>query len=362
MDKQNDERICVHLMPKEKFSKGFIAFTNDAFPDMNVWFVLYGPERTGYLTSTDCNVVLVERPEDVLLNSVSKKLLHDSNLIILNWVNWRLAAKLFPYHAKMLYLFWGGDLYGAVALEPYSPSRLYKAFLLRHAKGLITLIPGDLDQAERLSKKHGAWHLGLIWDTTKDEAEKNDKCTFNKPIGKTRILVGNSATPSNRHEAVFEMLEPFKNKGIEVLVPLSYGEDEYRGEVMRAGKQLLGDSFVPLLDFMDVDEYEALLSTVTVGVFNHDRQQGMGNIGILMRSGGKIFISQQSPMWHDFAHEGRVVFPTEEIPNLTYEEFIAYSDDSAAKNYEFARLQTRYIEAVSRWSSIYSDYDVRSDS
>lgn len=346
-------------MPKEKFCKGFVSFTNEAFPNHNIWFVLYGPERTGYISPKANNVIFVEDIEDVCTNETSIKLLMESKLIILNWVNWRLAAQLYQFHRKTLYLFWGGEIYGAISQKPWSLQRLYKAALLRSAGSIATLIPGDLSKIEQLSKKHGKWYLSSIFDLA--DLENDDSAVYGlqyrrRSKGPIRVLLGNSATPSNRHIEAFRILASFKDSGIEVLVPLSYGEDAYRAEVIKQGRSFLGDAFVPILGFMDRSQYVNLLASVSIGVFNQDRQQGMGNISILMMQGAKVYISQSSPMWDDFKEEGRVVYPIESISCMTFEEFAAYSEEEAAINHELLKPSTRYNNALARWSVIYSDY------
>lgn len=47
----------------------------------------------------------------------------------------------------------------------------------------------------------------------------------------------------------------------------------------------------PIVDFMDFNEYINFLSTIDIAIFNHKRQQGMGNIITLLGMGKKyIFV------------------------------------------------------------------------
>ena len=348
---------CVHVMPKEKFSKGFVAFTNTAFPDSNIYFILYGPERIGYETPDANNVIFVDDFKSVSLDEANKKILRECSLIVLNWVEWRLAVKLYRYHKKTAFLFWGGDLEGALSNGAKSLSRLSKSLLVRRASSIITLIPGDLANVELLTAKHGNWYLASIYDETECIENRRffDEWKECKPI---RVLVGNSATPSNRHKEIFRLLSEYKNEEIEVLVPLSYGCESYRNEVLQSGRELLGATFRPILDYMNREQYRELLSTISVGVFNHNRQQGLGNIQLLMGNGAKIFIADDGPMWKDFAEEGRIVYPTRLIETMSFADFVEYSEDEAIVNFQFVCRSALYGKSVSEWQKIYFEYGI----
>ena len=54
------------------------------------------------------------------------------------------------------------------------------------------------------------------------------------------ILVGNSATPSNNHIEIFKELQHVALDGRKVIVPLSYGEEDYAVGVVEAGEEVVG--------------------------------------------------------------------------------------------------------------------------
>lgn len=366
MSQASQHPLFVHLMPKEKFSKGFIMFTNDAFPDVDVRFVLYGEEMTGYETPDASNVYFADSAKAVLSDSECRSLLRNCDAIVLNWVNWRFALCLLPFLYKTWLMFWGGDIYSVTsAKQPAGTkgraSRYIKALLVRRAGGVITLIPGDLAEVEKLSKKHGPWYLGKMCGLTAASAEEaaNGHTMVDRADKPLRILVGNSATPTNRHIPVLEALSKYRNEDIEVCAPLSYGDDAYRAEVISAGKRLLGEKFVPMVDYVDIEQYQQFLSTVSVGVFNHNRQQGMGNINGLMRLGAKVFLSKDSPMWDDFAKEGRVFYATEDLPNLPFEDFAVEDKKGAAVNSTLLDPRKTYEKGVQLWTNIYASIGKR---
>jgi dTDP-N-acetylfucosamine:lipid II N-acetylfucosaminyltransferase len=123
------------------------------------------------------------------------------------------------------------------------------------------------------------------------------------------ILIGNSASYENNHIEIFDVLERHVSLADRKLfVPLSYGGDNwYRETIIGLGKRKFGDQFVPLTDFMPIDEYTALLRSCGHVFMNQLRQQGAGNICIIMQNGGKIYMNRRSPLYRWLVAEGGAV-------------------------------------------------------
>src|SRR5690606_37456726 len=112
------------------------------------------------------------------------------------------------------------------------------------------------------------------------------------------ILIGNSASPENNHLDTFKVIrERFDIVGRRIVVPLSYGDMHYREHVVRAGKQLFGDKFQPLLGYMSRAEYFESLSSCGFVVMNHSRQQAIGNVSAALLSGARLFMNPLSPLY-----------------------------------------------------------------
>ena len=144
---------------------------------------------------------------------------------------------------------------------------------------------------------------------------------------------------------MFEALARFKDRDIEIICPLSYGEQEYRESVISLGKQLFAEKFVPLEDFLPYEEYQRLLASIDIAVFNHNRQQGMGNIITHLGLGHKVYLrSDQSP-WTLFENMGVEVHDIAEGIDIEYRP--------SSKNQELIATNfTREILAE-QWAKIY---------
>lgn len=127
------------------------------------------------------------------------------------------------------------------------------------------------------------------------------------------ILLGNSADPSNNHISAFDRIAKFKNSKIKIISPLSYGKKEYAEEVIEKGVAIFGDSFIPITDFMPREQYFDILSKVDIAVFNHDRQQAMGNTISLLGLKKTVFINKKTTQWELFEDKNIKVFDVDDF-------------------------------------------------
>lgn len=125
------------------------------------------------------------------------------------------------------------------------------------------------------------------------------------------ILIGNSSTPSNRHEIAFNQLSKLNLNERNIIVPLSYGDNEYRDKVLTAGKLKFGNKFNPLKEFMSKDSYSQLLSSCSHAIFAHERQQAFGSILTMLLGGAKVFLSRVNPLFNWFNQHKIIVFSLE---------------------------------------------------
>lgn len=130
----------------------------------------------------------------------------------------------------------------------------------------------------------------------------------------TDIMIGNSASVTNNHEYVMNILSKVNIGNRKVVVPLSYsGKKEYVDSVIQAGRELLGANFVPLLDFMPLAEYNKLQASISVALFGNWRQEAIGNIIVALYLGAKVFLSSVNPVYEWAQSHGLVVYELEKL-------------------------------------------------
>ena len=64
---------------------------------------------------------------------------------------------------------------------------------------------------------------------------------------------------------------------------------------------------------MTIDEYINTLSSCSVVIMNHIRQQGLGNIIIMLYLGARVFLRKENPIYGFFKNEGAKIFSIEDL-------------------------------------------------
>ncbi len=148
------------------------------------------------------------------------------------------------------------------------------------------------------------------------------------------VLLGNSATATNNHLEMLEILSLIDLGDRKVLAPLSYGSPEYGDEIEKHGRRLLGRNFFPVRNYMPLDEYNQLITSCSIVIMNQRRQQALGNIGAMLCRGAKVFLDEDNVVYKFFKRKGAYVFSVNEIVERGIEAFASLSDSEKMRNIE----------------------------
>ena len=152
-----------------------------------------------------------------------------------------------------------------------------------------------------------AWNYGSLEDLLKGNRIPE--------INGHNILLGNSASFENNHLEMIDSLKQLDLNNRKIITPLSYGEMNYANAVIDYAQKKLGENFQPLLEFMPLDKYNKIISTCSIVIMNHLRQQGFGNIVTMMYLGAKVFLNKENPIYDFYKNKGAIIFTTDEINN-----------------------------------------------
>ncbi|MEG1088236.1 MAG: TDP-N-acetylfucosamine:lipid II N-acetylfucosaminyltransferase [Bacteroidales bacterium] len=252
---------------------------------------------------------------------------------------------------KMIWIIWGGDLY--FYREPkFLKYQLYEFFrkcTIKKFKYILGL-KGDYLLAQEYYKVKGSWLDGVVYPLHLDEGFKIE----NEENHTLRVLLGNSADPSNNHIEALEMLSRFNHLDMKVFVPLSYGgTPEYIKMVDKAGINLLSDKYIAVKKYMRGKEYNEFLSTIDIMICNHNRQQALGNIFALFNMGKKIFI-RDGITTVDLLNEYKLkFFITQDIERMGIDELAHYDLEDKVKNQTIVRLLYSNSRVISLWNKIF---------
>jgi len=179
---------------------------------------------------------------------------------------------------------------------------------------VVPIIPSEFDLVKSINTSliNAPFEYGNIEDLSINTKAYNVKYANN-------ILIGNSASPTNNHVDAFKHIVRYKQDGQKIIVPLSYGgKKDYIQFVIDKGNYYFGDKFMPILDFMPLMEYNQLISSCGFAVFNHKRQQALGNINAMGYFGAKVFLNGKSPIFKYFKKLGIHVFNINRINNDSF--------------------------------------------
>ena len=295
----------LHICSLDKFIPPFLNFVRDEFPiEENQFYMLGDAEKYSY--EPDFQTFHHRGLKDYwlllrLMCSADKIILHglfNLNILII------LACN--PYLLKKCYwVIWGGDLYSFMFPKntlKYKLIERLRVFVIKRIGFLLTYVKGDVDLARKHYGARGQYietigYLSNIVPSHIPVSENNKKNNIT-------ILVGNSADPTNNHFDALDKLAKFKNENIQIYAPLSYGDKDYAKKVIHYGNSLFADKFIGITEFIPYSEYMYFLKDIDIAVFNHQRQQAMGNTINLLAMGKKVYLREsttQKEFFNDLA-------------------------------------------------------------
>jgi len=285
----------LHISPLEKFIPEFIEFIRDYFDFEEHEFILLDRKNKKYLYKVPSykNIYIISSK---LYAPILALKMYKAKKIFLHGL-WNpivpfLYFQPWLYH-KYYWIMWGGDFY-----FPERQSKL-KRRLIQKIKHFIGFIEKDFDYVVRNYGARGKWYECVVYIRNIKFKETDIKYkNFKKNI--VNIIIGNSATEENDHLEVFKSLKEIisKHENIKIYVPLSYGDQNYANKIVRIGKKMFGNQFVPLTEYMPLNLYIDFLTKMDIGIFNNQRQQALGNIITLLGHGKKVYIRRNTPHWH----------------------------------------------------------------
>lgn len=298
----------------------------------------------------------------------SKALLEDfarCDCLVVHFMDEILAKAVMraPEHLPVVWSGWGGDYYHLILQE----EKLYGPETLKLLKSLGRSI-GWLPYLKKLTRKLVRDPQGVLHSWKKRAIRRIDflstpfledyellkirlggdfqpaytrvfygslerTCAPGTPdVYGDNILVGNSATATNNHLEIFDLLARVELGSRKIVVPLSYGDAGYRDAIISHGRALFGERFHPLIEFMPLDQYNKCIAQCSIVVMGHRRQQGAGNTFTLLYKGAKVFMDEASTVYRYLRNQGAFVYTLNELQTGAASAFEPLTDDQKRKN------------------------------
>ena len=313
--------MIIHIAPATVFLPKFIEAINRNFSHQRHVFFLSNHLLTEDLVGGSkifLEPVSIFRKIPYFLNLITK--LVRSDRIILHGLFdpkvWLLFF-LLPFAVKKsCWVIWGSDLYSHKfnnTTWKHKIREFLKTRIISNLHSMITYLDGDYRNAVKWYGSRATHIECLMYDSNVFSFKPPTKAS---DTSKIRVIVGNSADPTNCHLDVFKKLQLINDPRLEIYCPLSYGDEQYRDFVISTGRDIFGKNFFPLTELLPINDYIEFLSNADIGIFNHPFQQAMGNIINLLGLNKKVFLRENTSQWELFNKLGVGIFSVDE---LTYE-------------------------------------------
>ncbi|MBY8275700.1 TDP-N-acetylfucosamine:lipid II N-acetylfucosaminyltransferase [Vibrio fluvialis] len=259
---------------------------------------------------------------------------------------------LLPFnYNKIVWAIWGGDLYDLFKVKKSIKEKIFdklKISLISKIGYVTTTIPGDYDLLIGNFRTKAIYVENIMYPSHFYREVKGKYSDFIKEE-KVCVQIGNSSDPRNNHLDVLERISDSVKRNISITLPMSYGDKQYSSKVEKYLKDKDDFDFFILKKYLTYDEYNNYLSSVDVAVFNHDRQQAVGNIIALLSLGKKVYIRSDITTYKFLLDKGFFVFDAYDLSDLDKKLCVEKRDTNIlnAKKY-FNRYQLK-----KSWNEVY---------
>ncbi|WP_299626089.1 TDP-N-acetylfucosamine:lipid II N-acetylfucosaminyltransferase [uncultured Tenacibaculum sp.] len=369
----SDKKIA-HVVTDEKFINSVHWQFEEVFPCQNTFFVFVDDFHSSFNHIKFNDGIIKIKKEEESIKLLNKKL-DEYDVVVLHSLSY--------YHSilvnntknldKFVWSFWGGEFYNNPEVRFKFPmvgditnrkllgrnrfmtilksikNRFFKYFQVRKSSwSLISKAAKKIDRiavihredVEMLKEynyvKANAKYIQFSYYPLEYVFKNYDQIDLGN-----NILVGNSATPTNNHGEVFELLSKFSLGDRKIIVPLSYGNEDYAKKVNYLGRNIFKDSFLPLMDFMSFNEYNKLIQQCGIVVINTYRQQAIGNILTLLWMGAKIYLDNRNTFFNYLKRKGFIVLSINEDLNINNSNaLLPLSIDEKKHNRDILKKET----------------------
>ena len=328
--------MIVHLFNDEKFVNSTIENFEGVVKNKNRYIILTNNTLLKYVSPH--KKIEKMKTSNLNLDCIYK----NCNLLIIHFLT---STKLYilkykPRHTKVLWSVWGSDAYNHFSHQDFYES---------HTKEILKK---SVYQSIRFSKIYTLYHL-LRYKVRPIREEKinlkkidfictvipyefeiitkefdlqveqidynysvNEFKNISLPTLGNAVLVGNSATLTNNHLDVFEIIRNLNKK---IIVPLNYGAigyKDYKKNIITNGKNKFKNNFNAIESFINKDEYDKILKSCNTMIMYHIRQQGLGNIYMALYLGIRLFLNKKSVTYKYLKDIGMIVFDLQKDTEL----------------------------------------------
>ena len=342
--------MLLHICDDEKFIDYIINTFISLLPDENIFVIVTNGSELKHVKSKNLNIIVVEKNSLISLK-ILKELESFDAVILHNLIDYYKREIVFnaPKNVKFHWMCWGADIYNFAPLHrsilgdnekgilksktnlnykigkrlellfPFlnhvisknkSGSFYYFKKIAKKIDSVSTVLPNEINTIRKYFNKN-INYIPFKYGTI--ESLLNDTQTI---CSGNNFLIGNSATLSNNHYEALEILYNLNITNYKIYMPLSYGDNEYASIISEHGKQMFGNKFFPVMEFLPITEYNKIFNSCGNVIMNHYRQQGIGNIITAIWKGCRLFLNKKGAAYNYLKSQGVKIFEIEDLNRL----------------------------------------------
>ncbi|GAX87606.1 conserved hypothetical protein [Lebetimonas natsushimae] len=329
--------MILHIMAdsSKHINYPFIEFVNNHFDKNEHFFILCSAEKN---ISKFENAITKDifTQEEFFIKNMKK-----AKQIILHGLWYDKLCEILlnneKFFEKTYWVMWGGDFY-----FPEKQSEIKKE-TIKHIKFFVTENKWDYKYLINKYSIKGK-RINCFAYPSNIYKEINTRLKKKSIIN---IQIGNSADPTNNHKDILNKLYKYKNKNIRVYAPLSYGDTIYAEKIIKYGKNLMKNKFIPIKKIIPLKNYLNFLSNIDIAIFAHERQQAFGNIITLLGMGKKIYLKPNNSLWKYFQEKEIIVYDYNNLENTLFEK------KDLSKNVEIIKFYFSIENLKAQWENIF---------
>lgn len=363
--------VFLHLMREEKFLAGVTQFYNKYFNDGNHCICYINKEGRKSLIDNKLSIhqkeVFFKGNYDFLGTKELSDLVEKADRIVIHsmFINPLVTIMLSQrkYVGKIIWIEWGYDLYDWKSKGRFSFFSNYIHNRIREqCRSFVGIFPPDCDFYKREFSKskanifyapYCAANIPAFFSQYSEKSRLEETVKNSEPI---HIMIGHSASRVLNHLEVLELIKRFSDANIKLVLPLSYGDQEYAKEVQSEAVRLYGEKAIVLREMMPAEDYFSIIDRVDIAIFNTHRQIGLDNINRLIFSNTKIFMPENNPMYTYFRENGVNIQSINELSSINFSALIQKCEPM--DEYKFKIYRDEYCDMaykVKCWKNVYDN-------
>lgn len=139
---------------------------------------------------------------------------------------------------------------------------------------------------------------------------------------KINVQVGNSASITNNHFEVLNLLLRFREDPIQIFVPNVYGDMNLSRFLESSFKRMFNGCLEFIRDRLDISSYNNWLESIDIAIMNHRRTEAAGNIFVLLAMGKKVYMNSYSNLYLWLKEAGFIVYSIDQLATQEFGVFI----------------------------------------